>query len=1171
MYFVLPLNIMRIWNQTLFSIIFIVTSLVLCSNGKAQSTLNGGRANNWPFLFESFFNNEEWINFNNGSINSFQQSNNNIPFATNLTRNNAVSDKYGDLLFYYHPPHLYDSTHQIMQNGTFYPSNSGIQASVNNVIIPKPCSPSSYYLVEVIDTGVFSPPHNFSNHYALFYSEIDMSLNNGKGGVVPGMKSIFLDMTSNLTPFLTVTEHDNEDDYWLISAISNSNTYQAWHVTDNGIVSTPITSSLGLNWLAPINLYIWGDMKFSNSGEKLGVAKCYNNLLNNNHFYLSRFELLDFNDSTGQLSNAVTLDYDSSFLPMTLTSIGILPASANSVEFSPNDEVLYASTQFSLIQYDLTQNNMPWHILNKTFIIMPSVGPYQTSYDLELGPDDKIYHNNGSSGTYPPTSLIGVVNNPNVFGSGANYNFSQVTLNYDVNPILPSYADYFLIDRRITFNNSCVNTTVNFDIVDTVDIDSAHWFFDSTSTYLSSTTSPVQHTYSQPGNHPIKVRYYNGCLVDSTMDTIQIMPMAEADLGPDRSLCLNDTIQNGSIHSGFSYQWNTGDTTSYIYNPSADTYSITVSTPNCGTDFDTVIIDSIIDANITLLQDTFICNQDSLLIDASIGAGNYQWNTGDTTSSIWAKQYGSYILTYTNSCEIISDSIFIDTVSKPNIELGSDTTLCEGTTIFLDASDTLSNYLWHDGHTSPYDTVLFESVYSVTTSNICGSDSDNIFVNIDSVMTGLNIGNDTILCEGDSLLLHSPSGIQNYSWSNGATSPTITITNNDTVSIQVQNTCGIYYDTVSVLFESSPDIYLGPDSTYCYTNLQTLDASWSRANYLWQDGSNGPSHLADSSGKYWVNVTNLCGFDDDTIKLYYDLPIDISLRPDTILCEDDSIYLSVSHQNTDFIWNTGSNDSSITGYGGNSYYVIASNTCGTVTDTINLHEKQKPSLKIPQTDTVCEGELIEVEIAATGNFRWYDGKNDKVRKLLAPGKYAVETSNICGRISDTINILAETNPDPYLGIDTFICEGETVNLSVDGYSNKIYKWSNGDSSNSTKVDEAGIYSVTVISDRGCSGNDKIELMDCPINIFIPNAFTPNNDGLNDKFQIQGIDIKDFHILIFDRWGNLIFESNDINHSWNGYKKNNGKRVNQGTYNYKVRYRSGNYQLKERFGKTEVIY
>jgi gliding motility-associated-like protein len=329
--------------------------------------------------------------------------------------------------------------------------------------------------------------------------------------------------------------------------------------------------------------------------------------------------------------------------------------------------------------------------------------------------------------------------------------------------------------------------------------------------------------------------------------------------------------------------------------------------------------------------------------------------------------------------------------------------------------------------------------------------------------------------------------------------------------------------------------------------------------------------LADTSGKYWVNVTNLCGFDDDTIKLYYDLPIDISLRSDTILCEDDSIFLSVSHQNTDFIWNTGSTDSSITGYGGNSYYVIASNTCGTVTDTINLQEKQKPSLKIPQTDTVCEGEFVEVEIAATGNFRWYDGKNDKVRKLLAPGKYAVETSNICGRISDTINILAETNPDPYLGIDTFICEGETVNLSVDGYSNKIYKWSNGDSSNSTTVDKAGTYSVTVISDRGCSGNDKIELLDCPISIFIPNAFTPNNDGLNDKFKVQGIDIKDFHILIFDRWGNLVFESNDINHSWNGYNKNNGKRVNQGTYNYKVRYRSGSYQLKERFGKIEVIY
>jgi gliding motility-associated-like protein len=60
-------------------------------------------------------------------------------------------------------------------------------------------------------------------------------------------------------------------------------------------------------------------------------------------------------------------------------------------------------------------------------------------------------------------------------------------------------------------------------------------------------------------------------------------------------------------------------------------------------------------------------------------------------------------------------------------------------------------------------------------------------------------------------------------------------------------------------------------------------------------------------------------------------------------------------------------------------------------------------------------------------------------------------------------------------------------------------------------------------------------------------------------------------LIFDRWGNLVFESNDINRSWNGLEHNSGEKVNQGTYNYKLQYRSADYELKERFGIIEVIY
>ncbi|WP_170265071.1 T9SS type B sorting domain-containing protein [Salibacter halophilus] len=1083
-----------------------------------------------------------------------------------------------------------------MQNGTLRPfSNNGNIDVVESIIIPKPCSPNSYYLFEVIDTGVVTPPFQLTDHTSLYYSEIDMSLNNGKGGVVPGQKNILVD-SSNLVNSLSATKHANNNDYWLMSSVKDTNIYRAWQVTSTGVNPSPTVTSIGLSWIDQsgfytISYYENADFEFSNSGEKFAVAKIFDdfNTFGGGHYTLnsSRFELLDFDKATGQLSNHVILDYDSSFAPLyisndpnTFGDTFQYLSPAKSVEFSPNDQVLYGGTQYSLIQYDLSsQNNATiassWNVLHKQYNVLQIFINWwngSPTSDLELAPNGKILHNNFAANHNFNLYTIGVVNNPNVFGNGANYNFSQLSYSSPINLLLPNFIADMLQSRAITLSDTCSNMSISFSLEDTLHIDSAHWYFDTNSTYVSSSTFPVQHTYSQPGDYPVKVRYYSGCTIDSTLDTMHIMPPAEADLGPDRTLCENDTLQNALVYPGLSYQWNTGDTTSYLYNPPADTYTIEVSSPNCGTDFDTVVIDSITPFEVHLPADTLLCQGDSFLLDATVGPGSYQWSTGDTTASIYATQPDTYTVTFTNSCGSNNDTIFVDGVEEPQVDLGNDTSLCNGQVLYLDATDTLSSYQWHDGHTSPFDTTTTEGLYAVTVTNICGSDSDSLNFNIDTVLTTFSLGEDTILCKDDTLELNAPSDAQNYYWSNGQTTSSITVTEQDTYSVEVQNTCGNYFDTIAVIYDESPITNLGPDSTYCYTNLQLLDASWSRASYHWQDGSNGPTHLADTSGKYWVEVTNLCGYDDDTVKIFYDLPLDISLRPDTTLCEGESLQLSVSHHHASFEWNTGSTDSSITGYPGNTYFITATNACGTKTDTVNLLEKQVPTLELPQTDTLCKDEPIDIKISSSDNIQWFDGKSGKERTLFAPGKYPLTATNECGQRTDTIILYAEEDPSPQLGADTVICEGEEVQINIKPtFTNHTFDWNTGQESPTITAKESGLYRVTVTSPRGCEGSDEIEIADCPINIFIPNAFTPNGDGLNDKFEVQGIGITDYHILIFDRWGNLVFESNDINRSWNGLQNNSGEKVNQGTYNYKLQYRSGDYDLEERFGTIEVIY
>ena len=88
----------------------------------------------------------------------------------------------------------------------------------------------------------------------------------------------------------------------------------------------------------------------------------------------------------------------------------------------------------------------------------------------------------------------------------------------------------------------------------------------------------------------------------------------------------------------------------------------------------------------------------------------------------------------------------------------------------------------------------------------------------------------------------------------------------------------------------------------------------------------------------------------------------------------------------------------------------------------------------------------------------------------------------------------------------------------------------------------------------------------PLSIYIPNAFTPNGDGINDTFGVKGEGIKEFRLLIFNRWGDVIFESTEAHKQWDG--KVNGEPVQQGTYVYEL---FANGVKKGRTGSVTVIY
>lgn len=150
----------------------------------------------------------------------------------------------------------------------------------------------------------------------------------------------------------------------------------------------------------------------------------------------------------------------------------------------------------------------------------------------------------------------------------------------------------------------------------------------------------------------------------------------------------------------------------------------------------------------------------------------------------------------------------------------------------------------------------------------------------------------------------------------------------------------------------------------------------------------------------------------------------------------------------------------------------------------------------------------------------------------------------------TINYGPGAYPVVSLGGDAFICSGSQFVLFPGSFSD--YQWQDNSTDSFFIVKYEGIYSVKIKNSFGCIASDTLLVKeDCIEDIIIPNSFTPNNDAINDIFRVSGSETSKFKIYIFDRWGELIYSSEDRGSGWDGSSK--GRPVQEGFYNYIVNY------------------
>lgn len=474
----------------------------------------------------------------------------------------------------------------------------------------------------------------------------------------------------------------------------------------------------------------------------------------------------------------------------------------------------------------------------------------------------------------------------------------------------------------------------------------------------------------------------------------------------------------------------------------------------------------------------------------------------------------------------------------PSVDLGADTTLCPGNVLILDAGNPGATYLWDDNSTAQTRSVSSAGTYSVTVSNSCGDDSSSINVFYRDPLL-LDLGPDTSICQGGSVVLDATNPNATYVWGpNGETTPTITVTTSGTYSVTVTNVCRSINSSINVTVTDIPVVNLGNDTVLCIGESLVLDAGNPGNSYLWSpNGETSSTITVTTSGTYSVEVSNWCGLDQGTVNVdFVDTPM-FDLGPDQRFCDGTEVVLDATSPQGVYTWSHGPTSATVSITESGTYSVTATNGCGTHSDTISLEKIFPPTVDLGPDRDLCWGDRIELDAANPYAYAylWNDGR-DKPSRLIrdVPGTYSVTLTGWCGTASDEVEVRYHGKPWLELGDDRTICQDEVVTLDA-GAGHAYYYWSDGNEDQIREIRESGFYHVEIANEYGCINKDWINITVeyCPRDIYVPNAFTPNGDGLNDEFFITQNGATVMEYKIFDRWGKLIFVGRSAEDRWNG--------------------------------------
>jgi gliding motility-associated-like protein len=299
---------------------------------------------------------------------------------------------------------------------------------------------------------------------------------------------------------------------------------------------------------------------------------------------------------------------------------------------------------------------------------------------------------------------------------------------------------------------------------------------------------------------------------------------------------------------------------------------------------------------------------------------------------------------------------------------------------------------------------------------------------------------------------------------------------------------------------------------------------------------------------------------------YYIYVDDVSLRKvnldlgkDTTLCSRQSTFQldATTPGAVDYRWSDGSSLPTLLVTKPGKYSVTAITGCKTLTDSIRVD--YAIDLELGPDTTLCEGQTLKLAVPTNTatTYRWQDGTGGSAYTVNQTGQYRVTVSRAGCVVTDSVQVRYVPKPTLELGPDRELCGTQTARLQP-VIKSGTFRWLDGFADQERVVNQNGVFRASVQNDCATvTDSVAVDYDACDCHLYAPNSFTPNRDGVNDQFLIYGCGaITVQSMRVFNRWGEVIFETKKSPFQWDGYYQ--GQLAESGPYAWQI-----DYELKSR--------